>query len=109
MRKIHKHQMKILKELGNILPKQQYRFKGIQKVTGEDAILSGQKEIDGKEINSEEEYTMTMPFSNTANHTNRLKSSFRRNGIAGIIKYVRPYYEKEKFGKVQVALFTALR
>jgi hypothetical protein len=108
MRKIHKQQMKVFNELDNILPKQQYKFKGTQKVTGEDAILAGHKEIDGTSIDPEKEYTMNMPYSNTANHKNRLKSAYRRNGIAGVCRYLKPYYTKEKFGPVQVAIFKAL-
>jgi hypothetical protein len=100
--------MKVLNGLGDMLPKQQYKFKGTQKVTGEDAILAGHKEINGSAIDSEEEYTMNMPFSNTANHGNRLKSAFRRNGIAGVCKYLKPYYKPEGFGKVQVEIFKQL-
>ena len=108
MRKIRKHQMKVLNNLGGILPKQQYEFKGLQKITGQDVILSGHKEIEGKEIELNKDYIMSMPFSNTANHKNRLKSVFRRNGISGVIKYMKPYVKKEKFGEVQVTLFKSL-
>lgn len=108
MRKISKSQMKFLNALSDIFPQQQYSFKGTTKVTGEDAILAGNTEINGKEINPDEEYTMTMPFTNTVNHKNRLKSAFRRNGRSGVIKYCKPYYKKEKFGLVQVHIFKAL-
>ena len=109
MRTIHKHQLKVLKQLGGLLPQRQYQFHGRQKVTGEDAILAGHKEIDGKEIDPEENYIIDMPYGNTANHTNRLKSAFKRNGIAGVCKYLRPYYKPEKFSQLQVILFKALK
>jgi len=103
-----KTKLKVIKAISDILPKQQYQFKGRQKLLGSDAILAGHKEIEKQEIDPEKEYILNMPYSNSVNHYNRLKRAYKRHGRSGIINYCKPYIKKEHFGKFQVQIFTAL-
>lgn len=91
-----KHLCIRLRELAKKLPQTQYVVNDAVKISGEDLLLSGHKEVDGKEIDKDKEYFMTNPCYHESNHYLRLKKSYSKNGIQGVLDYSKQFIKKEK-------------
>lgn len=85
-----------LRELAKKLPPTQYVAGDTVKISGKDLLLSGHKLVDGKEIDSEKEYFMSLPIYYESNHYLRLKKSYSKNGIQGVLDYSKQFIKKEK-------------
>ena len=77
-----------IRAIAKILPVRQYEVNSRAKVSGEDLLLCGHKEVEGKAIEKDGEYVMPMPFYNEVNHYRRLKKAFTKNGLNGVKSYV---------------------
>jgi hypothetical protein len=79
------------------------------KITGEDVLLAGTKEIDGEEVDILKEYIIKTPLIRDVDHVKRLKEAYKRNRRAGVIAYLKPYVAPENFGKMQVYIMTKMK
>ena len=70
-----------IKEIGS---KKQYHSLVNSEVSGEDAILAGNKDAD-----PEETYMVKMPMIHEVNHFRRLKRSLVKEGPKGVVNYLK--------------------
>lgn len=84
-----------LRELANKFPQTQYVVNDAVKISGEDLLLSGHKEVEGKEIDKDKQYFMTNPCYHESNHYLRLKKSYAKSGVKGVLDYSVQFIKKE--------------
>jgi hypothetical protein len=77
--------------IAEMLPADNYSTVIKEEIKGEDLLLCGQTEVEGKPIDPEKTYLFNNAFIHQMNHYRRLKRSFLRNGLNGIKNYLRPY------------------
>lgn len=82
------NEQKKLRAIAKILPSQAYATNETVEIKGEDLLLSGQKQVEGKEIEPEKVYYMKSPVYNEANHYRRMKRAFVKSGRSGIKAYL---------------------
>lgn len=98
--KVTKKIKELISELASELP-QDFRFaSGVTKVLGKDILyLEKYKELrerlDVSKIDPEGEYPTSAPLKQRyeINHEKRLKRAYKRNGFAGMERYINEYYE----------------
>ena len=91
-----KHLCIRLRELAKKLPPTQYVSRDTVKISGEDLLLSGHKLVEGKEIDSEKDYFMDSPIYHESNHYLKLKKSYSKKGIQGVLDYSKQFIKDEK-------------
>lgn len=82
-------EQKKLRAIAAILPSEKYATVETVEISGEDLLLSGQSQVEGKEIDPKKTYLMRSPVYNEANHYRRMKRAFEKHGAAGISAYLR--------------------
>lgn len=87
---------KRLRSIAKMLPPLTYVTRERVEIKGEDLLLSGQKEVEGKAIEPEKVYVMSAPVYNEANHYRRLKRAFLANKKKGVTAYLKPYVREPK-------------
>lgn len=95
-KKVQKELLRIEAELDQAFGKLFYSFNDTVDISGEDLILSGQEEINGKPVDPEETYKMTYPASRNVNFYKVMKRIYKREGFPGILDYIESL--KQKFG-----------
>jgi len=97
---------KRLRAIAGMLPPMSYETRETQSIKGEDLLLSGHKEVEGKPIEAEREYFMRVPVYNEANHYRRLKRAFQANGREGVKAYLRVFVsDSAKLGETIDLIF----
>lgn len=81
-------EQKKIRAMAKLLPETSYITNERVEIKGEDLLLSGQKEVEGKEIEPDKIYCMKAPVYNEANHYRRMKRAFGKNGRDGIKAYL---------------------
>ena len=99
---MNKKALKIISKISNQLPVQLYNTKYRVKCSGEDVILAGTDEIEGKKIDPKKDYILNSILQRGVDHKSRMKKIYNKRGKIGLITYLKPYVIKEKFGRVQV-------
>lgn len=98
-----KHQLKLIDIIVKNLPEEKQVSKINSVLSGEDAILAGTNEIDGKEVNPEKEYTVTNHLIIPVNHKLRMKRAFSKLGKKGLIAYCKKFIKGDSL-KVEEAI-----
>jgi hypothetical protein len=99
---MNKRALKIISNISKQLPMQLYNSKCLVKISGEDAILSGNLEINGEPTDPEKDYILNSILQRDVDHKSRMKKIFNKRGKVGLITYLKPFIIPEKFGSVQV-------
>lgn len=68
--------------------------------TGSDLLLSGVQ--NQQNLKPDELYPVPYPVLREVNHKIRLKKQYKRHGKNGIINYLKPFIQVDKFANVQV-------
>jgi hypothetical protein len=104
-----KKQLKVLGLIAEKLPRVTY-LASMERAewTGEDALLAGTEEIDGKPVDPEKTYQVRVPLVRDWDHKRRMKEAYKREGRMGVIKYCRPFVRPDSFGKFQVLIMNNL-
>jgi len=84
---------KKIRAIAKMLPTTSYATSEYQEISGEDLLLSGNKEVGGKPVESEKTYSMRVPVLNEENHYRRMKRAFRASGSEGIKRYLKRFVE----------------
>lgn len=87
---------KLLKAIAEGLPVEQYVVRDYAKVSGEDLLLSGQKEVEGQEIEKDKIYFQCIPAFHCANHYRRLKKAYDKGGFWHVQIYLKPFVKADK-------------
>lgn len=82
-------EQKKIRAIAGILPSQKYPTVETVEISGADLLLSGQTQVEGKEINPDKTYHMRSPVYNEANHYRRMKRAFEKHGADGISAYLK--------------------
>lgn len=106
---MHKVVLKHIDEIANLLPQVKYNAAvERQKITGVDVRLSGAKEIEGERVDPNKNYLINVPVIREVDHKQRMKRAYKRSGKVGVIHYLRPYVEPDKFGPLQVHIMRSM-
>ena len=102
-----KSQVKLIGIIANSLPNQGQASNINSIVSGEDAILAGTTEIEGKEVDPEKEYIIGNRLIMAVDHKNRLKGMFKRHGKNGLIEYCKKFLKGKDCTKLEESINVA--
>ena len=93
---MNKKTAKLFEVLAGHLPDRLIASTYQKTLKGEDVILAGTLEIDGKKIDPEKEYRIDNNLIREVNHKLRLKKAFKTKGKQGVIDYCKRFLKPEK-------------
>ena len=99
-----KPQVKLIEIIAKNLPSQSQVSNINSVVTGEDAILAGTSEIEGKAVDPEKEYIIPNRLIMPVDHVARIKRAFSSNGKNGIIEYCKRFLKGKDSSKLEEAI-----
>ncbi|MCK5614235.1 hypothetical protein KAR91_70875 [Candidatus Pacearchaeota archaeon] len=99
-----KHQVKLIGIIAKALPGQSQASNINSIVSGEDAILAGTNEIEGKEVDPEKEYMIPNRLIMPVDHIKRIKRAFKSNGKNGIIEYCEKFLKRGDSTELEEAI-----
>lgn len=99
-----KPQLKVIQIIANYLPVHGQASNINSIVSGEDAILAGTNEIEGKEVNPDKDYIIGNRLIMPVDHIKRIKRAFKSNGKNGIIEYCKRFLKGKDSSKLEEAI-----
>jgi hypothetical protein len=94
-------EQKKIRVIAGLLPPFKYFINERVEISGEDLLLSGTSEVDGKTVDAEKTYLMKSPVILEGEHYRRLKRRFIKSGTQGIVDYLS-LYVKDKEGLIKI-------
>jgi len=85
---------KKIRAIAKVLPTRLYGSNETVEISGEDLLLAGTKEVDGKEVDAEKTYYMKSPVFREENHYRRMKRLFMKMGAQGITNYIKVFMKR---------------
>ncbi len=99
-----KAQVKLIGIIANNLPNQGQVSNINSVVSGEDAILAGTDEIEGKEVDPDKNYVIGNHLIMPVDHIKRIKRAFKSNGKNGIIEYCKKFLKGKDSSELEQAI-----
>lgn len=99
-----KPQLKLIGIIANNLPNQGQASNINSVVSGEDAILAGTNEIEGKEVDPDKDYIIGNRLIMPVDHRARIKRAFKSNGKNGIIEYCKKFLKGNDSSELEEAI-----
>ena len=94
-------EQKKIRVIAGLLPEFKYSINERVEISGEDLLLSGTSEVDGKPVEEGKTYWMKSPVILEGEHYRRLKRRFISRGSQGIVDYLS-LYVKDKEGLIKI-------
>lgn len=87
-----------LRGIAKHLPYARYAVMSSYEMSGADLKLSGYGEMPEYKDKLEDDkiYAIPAPAYYQVNHFRRMKKAYLREGVPGVVKYCKPYFDQEK-------------
>ena len=90
-------EQKKIRAIAGILPIRLYGSNETVEISGEDLLLAGTKEVEGKEVIAEKVYYMKSPVYREENHYRRMKRAFISRGSKGVEGYIKAFMKSPEY------------
>lgn len=93
--KLSKNQKLLIKAIAEKIPNQKRVINSNTFISGEDLLLSGHTEVEGKEIDPEKDYIMNLPMYFECVHEKRIAKQAKKKGFEGVFNYVSRFLDNQ--------------